>query len=202
MFQSREWIHICKASSFHSESNRVLEAYSTPSDEKVRKVVLDLKHAMEKTYTEIFQDKRAPFQTAISNNLVRRPESFSKLICDHYGKDEDSIYDYASGIYEQASGKELNPENLRLVLSKVPELQLTLLGYAYSLYARLIQDERYGNKRQAGAIDTWTAIYLPHCDYLVTHDNQQLEALSQINAFNPTITEVLSYETFRSRLLL
>jgi hypothetical protein len=181
----------------------ILLAYKVlpPSDEQTRELILPWKTDVDNSYDKLFKDSRPHFQSLFSKGTVGRPQSLAKLLRDHYCKEDEFLYGYVSSMYQGASGAELDRNGFRQVLSEIPELLLILLSYAYSIYARAIQEEGYGSKKNPDAVDLWSAIYLPHCDYFVSHDKRQRRALRAMNVYNPRRTEVLSYETLRTRLL-
>lgn len=182
----------------------ILHAYKSqsPTDETIRDSVLPWKLEVENSYKKLFQNSRQGFQSLFTKGRVKRPRSFAKLIRDHYGKDDDFLYEYASPFYERASGKPLRREDIRQLLLTLPEFLLALLSYAYSVYVRAIQEEGYSPGKNPGAVDVWSAIYLPHCDYFVTHDKPQWRALRRINLYNTRDTKILLYDSFRTRLLM
>lgn len=181
----------------------ILDAYisTSISDEECSDWIIRWKKEAEVNYQDMFKKGRSAFQSLFAGGAIERPRSFASLLRDHYGKDEDFIYRYVASFYKGACGKTLERNGFMQVLSDLPELLLTLLGYAYSVYVRDIQEE-HSQKREPGAVDLWSAAYLVHCDCFVTHDDLQQKALRRINVFNPRRTEVLSYKALVSRLLM
>ncbi|MCI0393117.1 MAG: hypothetical protein MOB07_30665 [Acidobacteria bacterium] len=182
----------------------ILKTYNvlSPTEESTRDLILPWKTEVESSYDRLYIGSRPNFQTLFTTDKVKRPPSFARLIRDHYGADDDFIYEYASSVYQGACGAKFESGELRRLLTDIPELLLILLSYAYSVFARSIKEERYNPKWNAGAVDLWSSIYLPHSDYFISHDKQQRRALREMNIYNPRKTEILSYESFRARLLL
>lgn len=182
----------------------ILHAYKSTatSDEDGRDWILRWKDETERNYQDMFKNSRPAFQTLFAKGSTERPRSFFRLLRDHYGKDEDFLYEYVSSFYKGACGKTLERDGFRQVLSDLPELLLTLLSYAYSVYVRNIKENGHSQKKNPGAVDLWSVAYLPHCDRFITHDNRQHKAFRRINVFNPNPTKVLSYITFVNRLLM
>lgn len=80
-----------------------------------------------------------------------------------------------------------------------------MTGWAQGLYARALQDQDYGPRKNAGTIDLWFAVYLAHCDFLVTADRAQYGALRVINKIgrrSKSRAKVLLYDQLRKRLVL
>jgi hypothetical protein len=168
-----------------------------------RKEWCQWKTCLEKDFQNFFDEgTRNEFQKLFSKNGIKRPRSALKLIRDHHLKDFDFIHHCVSPLYEKATGVNLAEEETKELLDKNPEIALFLLGFAYANYSRNIQQLNYGKRKKAGVLDLWSAVYLFYCDYFITHDKDHWKALRVVNAFNPRKTRVLSYETFKSRLLL
>lgn len=94
---------------------------------------------------------------------------------------------------------------MKALFKVVPEWPLYLAGWAQGMYARAIQEQNFGAKRNPGTIDLWFAVHLAHCDYLVTNDHGQYKALRLINVLGERRRErahVLLYEQFRSQFVL
>lgn len=99
-------------------------------------------------------------------------------------------------------GTDLQPDEVRELLSTVPVVAGFLLGWAHAAYRRAIASENFG-ANNAGIIDLWCGTYLgAECvDQFVTHDKKQYQALRLIAKILGRCS-VMRYATFRRRLLV
>jgi hypothetical protein len=102
-------------------------------------------------------------------------------------------------IYERQTGYQPSHLEFERFLNRVPAWKMFWLARIYALYRRSVRVNSYG-KRNAGLNDLDSAIYLPFCDWFVTDDARQRRALRVVNAANPKRTEIISYDSMRSRL--
>jgi hypothetical protein len=133
-----------------------------------------------------------------------RPKSIGKLI-QLLCKNPLSFISTMSRSYQSITGKPLSIEEMRELFVAVPEWPLYLAGWAQGMYARALQDRGYSPRNNPGTIDLWFAIYLGHCDFLVTNDVGQYKALRVINVLSnrrTPKTRILLYNQFRRRLVL
>jgi hypothetical protein len=133
-----------------------------------------------------------------------RPRSIGKLI-QLLCKNPQSFISTMSSSYQSITGKPISVEEMRELFVTLPEWPLYLAGWAQGMYARALQDRNYSPKNNPGTIDLWFAIYLEHCDVLVTNDIGQYKALRVINVLSKRRspkTRILLYDQFRRRLVL
>ena len=110
-----------------------------------------------------------------------------------------------SAVYQSITGAPLDIQELREVFSSLPEWPLYMAGWAQGLYARALRGQDYGPRSNAGTIDLWCAVYLAHCNFMVTDDRAQYEALRVINAIGErrrARAQVLLDDQLRKRLVL
>src|SRR5271165_3765026 len=133
-----------------------------------------------------------------------RPRSIGKLI-QLLCKNPQSFISTVSRAYQTVIGKPLSVEEMRELFVALPEWPLYLAGWAQGMYARALQESGYSSKNNPGTIDLWFAIYLEHCDVLVTDDRGQYKALRVINVLSrrrSPKSRIFLYDQFRKRLVL
>jgi hypothetical protein len=180
----------------------VLQRPELADDDRAREETLRWVKSLEKPANESHQHARGDFQRIFCEGEEPRPLSAVELI-RRYLEREDFVYEVVAPLYEYATGACLVRAELRSFFREIPHWPLYLVGWAYSIYSRAVQLQNHSEKKNAGVIDLWCAIYLPHCDYFVTHDRRQLDALRIANVFNwGRCTRITSYAQFRKRLLI
>ncbi len=160
------------------------------------------KKKLEDAFTEANRLARPEIQKLFG--VSNRPRSTGKLI-QMLCKNPQSFISTASSSYESITNKPLSVEEMRDLFVKLPEWPLYFAGWAQGMYARALQERNYSPKNNPGTIDLWFAIYLGHCDFLITNDVAQYKALRVINVLNKRRiprTRVLLYDQFRKRLVL
>jgi hypothetical protein len=133
-----------------------------------------------------------------------RPKSLGQTI-RFFCKNPLSFFPTVAVLYEEITKTSLTVDAMRDLFSDLPEWPLFLAGWAQGLYARALQEQNYSARTNPGTIDLWFALYLEHCDFLVTDDYGQYKALRVIKALatrrHPK-AKVLLYDQFRARLVL
>jgi len=133
-----------------------------------------------------------------------RPRSTGKLI-QLLCRNPQSFISTVSSSYQSITNKPLSVEEMRDLFVALPQWPLYLAGWAQGMYARALQEKNYSPKNNPGTIDLWFAIYLEHCDFLVTYDIGQYKALRVINVLSKRRkpkARILLYDQFRKRLVL
>jgi hypothetical protein len=104
-------------------------------------------------------------------------------------------------LVEASLGHRLDPSRAHELLAVFPQWRLFMLGWAQSVYSRVVQSERYGHNTNPGSLDLWCAAYLPVCDWFVTFDMPQWAALRLLQPFAGPGHRVFRYDHLRARLL-
>lgn len=91
---------------------------------------------------------------------------------------------------------------MRQLFTDLPEWALYFGGWAQGMYARALQAQHYGANRNAGAIDLLFALYLEHCDFLVTDDFRQYQAFRVLKCLARRKAKPILYRELRKRLVL
>lgn len=169
-------------------------------DEDARKEVLEWAQDLERDFDKVTASDRKAFQDLFTRDPSAQPQSIASTIRQFLAK-RNECKSLVTEIYKRQVGKTL-PDAGYQELLREPVWPLYLLGYAYGVHKRSIERQGFSPKRNAGALDLNQAVYLTMCDRFVTNDKDQYRALRLLNTFNTKRhTEVLRYDTFRSRLL-
>lgn len=117
-----------------------------------------------------------------------------------YLSKKDECCSLIRDVYKRQTQKQLTDSEYG-VLVREPVWPLYFLGYAYAAHHRGIKKQHFAKKHNAGAIDLGQAVYLTLCDRFVTDDRAQYRGLRLLNVLNnKRRTQVIQYDTFRSRL--
>jgi hypothetical protein len=168
-------------------------------DSEAQKLTLTFNEEREDTFRRYFEGLRALLQPQFINGLTR-PRSFKELV-RHYTVNDDLMYKFVNDIYEQAVGQPLRRDSLGELIRSLPCWRLFLLSCVYAAYRRAIKQQGFGWKKNAGALDLWSAVYLTCADTFVTHDKHQRRALSVLNRGSRRVTRIVSFTQWRQELL-
>jgi len=172
----------------------------TQVDEAAQRLALDFNEERESVMRTFAEGLRQGLQSIFVAGTPR-PRSMGSLI-RHYSRNDDFLYEVVNPIYERATGGTLPRAELRPLLDSLSEWSMFLMGYACAIYQRAVRERGYGNKRNPGHLDLWSATYLPICDVFVTRDTRQCRALKILNKANRRRTRILSYAQWRENLLV
>lgn len=168
-------------------------------DGKEKQEIQELRTKWEASF-DVFRKGRPILAKIFKSGKTNRPSSFAALIRDHY-KEKAFLFSMMEDLYT-ITGEKLAADKLNDFFAAIPEWPIVLLGLAYASYARSVKEEGYGKRGKAGAIDLWSAAYLPHSDIFVTHDKDQFCGLRLANIANSRPTTTLRFGEFRKRLLI
>jgi hypothetical protein len=171
-------------------------------DEDARQWFYTEKKSIENRFTNVHRVARTELPNLFPTG--QRPKSFGRAL-RFFCRNPLSFFSTTAGIYEGVTGRNIDLDGMRELFIDVPEWPLFLAGWAQGLYSRALQEQNYGAETNVGTVDLWFALYLEHCDFLVTDDRLQFKALRVINALaqrRRPRARVLLYDHFRRRLLL
>ena len=171
------------------------------ADEGARQEAFRWKEGLEKPFVEAHRLARPDFNKLFAPG--DRPTSFGSLL-RLYCENPESHLGSASNLFQSLTGQTLTIDTMRSLFAELPQWPLYLGGWAQGIYAQAIQPENFSPKKNAGTIDLWCAIYLEHCDAMVTNDHAQYDALRVLNVLTrrEPRAKVLSYEQFRDRYII
>ncbi len=154
---------------------------------------------MEAAFSKIVAEDRNLFQPLFQKSPNERPKTTAATL-RAYLNAKDEYRSLIRDIYKDQT-KQLLTDSEFEVLVREPAWQLYSLAHAYAIHQRAVQEQNFSEMRNAGAIDLWQAVYLTLCDRFVTNDHAQYRGLRLLNVLNSKRhTEVMRYDTFRSRL--
>ncbi|WP_454060923.1 hypothetical protein [Candidatus Nitrospira salsa] len=163
--------------------------------------VVDWANKSEQDFSSVVAGDRVKFQSVFNQIPTSEQLKSTASTLRVFSTNKNFLNSLVSEAYERQTGKRLiDPEIESLV--QEPVCGLYFLAYAYALHHRAMQGQGYSANRNAGAIDLWQAVYLSLCDRYVTNDKAQYRGLRLLNVINNNLhTQVMRYDTFRSRLL-
>lgn len=155
----------------------------------------------EQDFSNIVAGDRVKFQSVFNQIPTSEQPKTTASTVRVFCEDRSFLSSLVSEVYERQTGKQLTDPEIESLMRE-PVWGLYFLAYAYALHQRGIQGQCYSANRNAGAIDLSQAVYLPLCDRYVTNDKAQYRGLRLLNVINNKLrTQVMRYDTFRSRLL-
>jgi hypothetical protein len=190
--------------SIEESSAGLWAALETPEDltAELQQESYQWKRDLEDQFTETHRRMRRNVPKIFSPRDI--PKSFAHLL--RLFRDNPSLFlPTVSAVYERITGAILDKRCLFDVFSDLPEWPLYMAGWAQGMYTRALQDQDFGPRKNAGTVDLWFAVYLAHCDFLVTDDRAQYKALRVINRIGRRRrprANVLLYDYFKKRILL
>jgi hypothetical protein len=168
-------------------------------DQEAKEEVLSWTKKLEDDFSEIVAGDRDQFQSLFRKVPHERPKAIAATL-RAYLSEKDECCSLIRDVYKRQTQKQLTDSEYG-VLVREPVWPLYFLGYAYAAHHRGIKGQHFAKKHNAGAIDLGQAVYLTLCDRFVTDDRAQYRGLRLLNVLNnKRRTQVLQYDTFRSRL--
>jgi hypothetical protein len=169
-------------------------------DEEARSEALAWADSWEGDFSALVAGDRNQFQALFRTAPNQRPAKASSTLRAYSGQ-KARCRSIVGDVYRRQTGGALSDSGYD-VLMREPAWALYLLGYAYAVHHRAIQERDVSERRNAGAVDLGQAVYLTLCDRFITDDRAQCRALRLLNSFNTKRhARVLSYDGFRGRLL-
>ena len=168
-------------------------------DEEARQSLYQEKRRMEEGFTRSHQVGRIQFPDLFPPG--ERPRSFGQTL-QFFCREPLTFHPTVAATYKGVTGNELSPDEMRQLFTDLPEWALYFGGWAQGMYARALQAQNYGASTNAGAIDLLFAVYLEHCDFLVTDDFRQYQALRVLKCLARRKTKPILYRELRKRLVL
>lgn len=168
---------------------------------------LEWKEKLERDFTDSHRRARDGYQAMIEQNPTLRPRSFSHILKAYREQGADAVYATIKHVYKNEARRDLARDAMWRLLERVPHLLLYSAGWLHEIFHRAVRESHYSAKGKPGTLDLWCAVYLPHCDILVTRDRGQYKALRILNALSrrmpptTTRTRVSTYNRFRREIL-
>jgi hypothetical protein len=170
------------------------------ADEEMRQGFYEEKRLMEDGFTKAHQVGRTQFPDLFRPEQL--PRNFGQTL-QFFCREPLTFHATVAATYEGITNRTLSLDEMRQLFIDLPEWPLYFGGWAQGLYARALQDQSYGARSNAGAIDLLFALYLEHCDFLVTDDFRQYQALRILKCLaRGRHPRVILYDQLRRRLVL
>lgn len=168
---------------------------------------MNWKEPLERDFADSHRRGRVGYQEVLDQNPLARPRSFSHFLKSFRAQGSDIIYPTIRRVYKKQAKRDLARDAMWQLLERVPHLLLYSAGWLHEIYYRAVRESNFSPKGKPGTLDLWCAVYLPHCDALVTNDRGQCRALRMLNVLSkrmpptPVKTRVLMYRRFRAEIL-
>jgi len=116
---------------------------------------------------------------------------------------DGAFWKWLRGIYERASEVDLDEAAIRKFVAECPPFHALVLGICAAQYERCIRDlQRTNVSYRAGAVDLFSAVYLPYSAEFITADERQFNALTEVARMAQLENKVVLYQDFKKQLLL
>lgn len=170
-------------------------------DEEARLELINWAADWEDDFSKVVAGDRDQFQTLFQKVSSERPRTIAATLRAHLNA-RDECRSLINDVYQSQTQKPLT-DSAYQVLVREPAWPLYFVGYAYAVHKRAMQEYKFQERRNAGAIDLGQAVYLTMCDRFITNDRAQYRAIRLLNVFNTKRnTQVMRYDYFRDRLLV
>lgn len=170
-------------------------------DEEARQELINWATEWEGDFSKLVAGDRDQFQTLFQKISRERPKTIAATL-RAYLNARDECRSLINDVYQSQTQKPLT-DSAYQVLVREPAWPLYFVGYAYAVHKRAIQEHKFQERRNAGAIDLGQAVYLTMCDRFITNGRAQYRAIRLLNVFNTKCnTQVMRYDYFRDRLLV
>lgn len=170
-------------------------------DEEAQQELIKWAADWEGDFSKVVAGDRDQFQTLFQKVSSERPKTIAATL-RAYLNARDECRSLINDVYQRQTQKPLT-DSAYQVLVREPAWPLYFVGYAYAVHKRAIQEYKFQERRNAGAIDLGQAVYLTMCDRFITNDRAQYRAIRLLNVFNTKRnTQVMRYGYFRDRLLV
>lgn len=170
-------------------------------DEDIRQRLYEEKRRMEGRFRKAHERMRTEHPDLFRGD--QRPRSLGQTL-QFFCREPLTFYATAAATYEGITNRPLQLEEMRQLFTDVPEWPLYWGGWAQGLYTRALQDQNYGARSNPGSVDLLFALYLEHCDFLVTDDVPQYQALRVLKCLarrRCPKSRVILYDELRRRLV-
>jgi len=170
-------------------------------DEEARQELIEWVAGWEGDFSKVVAGDRDQFQALFQKVSSERPKTIAATL-RAYLNARDKCRSLINDVYQRQTQNPLT-DSAYQVLVREPAWALYFVGYAYAVHKRAIQEHKFQERRNAGAIDLGQAVYLTMCDRFITNDRAQYRAIRLLNVLNTKRkTQVLLYDNFRDRLLV
>lgn len=153
----------------------------------------------KKQFEELFCSMRPAFDEVFAKG-TERPEKFADFVKVLQKPGGAFWTGYGHKFYARNVGTKPDEARVRDFADRCPPFLMMTLAAVMAQYERAIVSAPPPKKR-AGRVDLLMSVYLPYCRIFVTDDRDQGRCLRDMGAVAGLETEVLSYKTFRGRLL-
>ena len=169
-------------------------------DEDARQELINWAADWEGDFSNVVAGDRDQFQTLFQEVPHERPRTIAATLRAYLNR-RDECRSLISDVYQRHTQKSLTDSAYQILVQE-PAWPLYFVGYAYAVHKRAIQEHKFQERRNAGAIDLGQAVYLTMCDRFITNDRAQYRAIRLLNVLNTKCnTQVMRYDYFRKRLL-
>lgn len=170
-------------------------------DEDARQELINWAAEREGDFSKVVAGDRGQFQALFRKVSHERPKTIAATLRAYLNSREE-CRSLIGDVYQSHTHKSLT-DSAYQVLVREPAWPLYFVGNAYAAHKRAIQEYKFQERRNAGAIDLGQAVYLTMCDRFITNDRPQYRAIRLLNVFNTKRnTQVMLYDHFRRRLLV
>lgn len=152
--------------------------------------------ALNRSFEELYRGARERFPVDSQD-----PVSFPGTV-DIAATEGGPFWTLAADMYSKAASNHIQEPDIRAFTHSCPPFNSLILALFVAQYHRCIRDPRSAAVFDAGRLDLLMAVYLSYCDWFVTNDPGQLNALSAVASIVGLSTRIVPYAEFRSSLLM
>lgn len=148
---------------------------------------------LEKQFRQVLKSVRPALDEIPTQE---RPGSYEELVAsdEEHGR---FVWNLVRGNYQTVSGRQLTEPETNEFVKACPPLRALGLGQLMGFYGWSLRGQRGHTGEAAGLNDLVMAAYIPYCDWFITNDCPQRQALSEVASKAEIACRVLSFEEFR-----
>lgn len=151
-----------------------------------------------KRFIDVFEEARDRFGSDFPDTV--KHISLAEFIAN-YKAVGGPFWDTVAGWYKRARLTELNESQAREFIEKCPPFHALAMGVVIAHYQYAVPRGTEKAEFGAGRNDLFMAVYIPYCDFFVTDDAGQQNALRAIAQEVGLGVKILSYPDFRAVLM-
>lgn len=153
---------------------------------------------LNRTFLSMFSEGKRFFEDLFSRQPGERFHDFHELV-DVAEKSAGGIWKIGKAIYKTPTDE----NTIRVLYNVCPPFKALLLAVCAASYEHWIRELKTAGSLRGGAVDLFSAVYLPYCSKMVTSDDRQLNALRLVAVeSNLASLEIISYNEFRKAFSL
>jgi hypothetical protein len=150
-------------------------------------------------FTSVFKNAKERFDQLFEAKKSERPESYEDSLVRLQVKG-GAYWTMAASFYQKVTHQQPDESTVRRFVDQCPPYRALLNAIFMAQYDRCFRLPHSAPSFRAGAVDLYSAVYLPYCEQFVTDDKRQRACFERIVSTAALSTAISSYFDFRNRV--